>query len=171
MYAHRPHTMLALGTSVVLAALAPRPTVAQDETDRAEVLAVVDRLFDGMRANDGDMVRSTFVLGAILISTERDGAAATTVTAAEQFASAVDQASQEWDEPYWDPIVQIEDHLASVWIKYAFYVDGQFTHCGVDAFLLARGEDGWKIAALADTRERDNCELPPSRQPEPFADP
>jgi len=146
------------------AALVPRPARGQEDDERAAVLAAVDVLFDGMRANDGDMVRSAFAEGAVLISTERDGAPATQLMPFEQFASAVDGATREWDEPYWDPIVRVKEYLASVWIKYAFYLDGEFSHCGVDAFLMARGPDGWKIAALADTRERDNCELPPDRQ-------
>jgi len=152
--------------AVAAPAVLPAPALAQDAAERAAVLAAVDLLFDGMRANDGDMVRSAFVDGAVLVSTERRGAPVTTLTPVEEFASAVDRATREWDEPYWDAIVQIEDYLASVWVKYAFYLDGTFTHCGVDAFLVARGPNGWKIAALADTRESDNCELPPGRQPE-----
>jgi hypothetical protein len=139
---------------------------AQAGEEKAAVLAVVDRLFDGMRANDGDMVQSVFVEGASLIGTEgRDGAPETSYLPAEDFASTVGEATRSWDEPYWDPIVQIHDHLATVWIKYAFYLDGTFSHCGIDALILTRTSEGWKIAALADTRESDNCELPPDRQP------
>jgi hypothetical protein len=143
--------------------------LAQSGGEEAAVLAVVDRLFEGMRQNDGDMVRSVFVEGASLISTEgRDGSPQTRFTPVEAFAGAVDGATLPWDEPYWDPIVQIQDHLATVWIKYAFYMDTEFSHCGVDALILTRTTEGWKIAALADTRESDNCELPPDRQPNPF---
>jgi len=164
MHVHRVLSTFAIAAAAAAAVLT-EPALGQDANDRAAVLAVVDVLFDGMRANDGDMVRSAFADGAVLISTERNGAPATRLTPIEQFASLVDKATEEWDEPYWDPIVQIEDYLASVWIKYAFYLNGEFTHCGVDAFLIARGMDGWKIVALADTRERDNCELPPDHQP------
>lgn len=151
-----------LGTSA--AALEAQSTAEEE----AAVLAVVDRLFDGMRANDGDMVRSAFVDGASLISTEgRDGSPQTRFTPIDQFAEIVGNATQPFDEPYWDPIIQIQDHLATVWIKYAFYLGETFSHCGVDALILTRTADGWKIAALADTRESDNCELPPDRQP-PF---
>ena len=61
----------------------------------------------------------------------------------------------------WDPVVQIRDNLATVWVKYAFYLDGEFLHCGVDAFMLARTNDGWKIVSLADTSQKENCEMPP----------
>ena len=139
---------------------------AQASDEEAAVMAVIDRLFDGMRANDGGMVRSAFVDGAYLIGTEGpDGSPRTSYLSVEDFATTVGNSTRPWDEPYWDPIVQIRDHLAAVWIKYAFYLDGTFSHCGVDALILTQTGEGWKIAALADTRERDNCELPPDRQP------
>jgi len=152
---------------IALGGLAPAGDVLAQEDDRTAVLAVIDRLFDGMRANDGDMVRSVFVEGASLVSTENaQGEPATRLIPTEGFAEAVDNAEIPWDEPIWDPIVQIQDHLATVWVKYAFYAGEDFSHCGVDAFILARQPDGeWKIAALADTRQREDCEMPPDREP------
>lgn len=139
------------------------PLTGQDRAeDERAVLATLERLFDAMRANDLEMARSVFAENAVLISTEaNDGAPATRVMPVEGFLQAIGNATAEWDEPFWDPVVQIQDHLATIWTKYAFYLDGTFSHCGVDAVILARGADGWKIAALADSRERENCELPP----------
>ena len=47
--------------------------------------------------------------------------------------------------------------LATVWVEYSFYLGTRLNHCGVDAFQVARGPDGWKIIALADTRRRTGC--------------
>ena len=33
----------------------------------------------------------------------------------------------------------------------------QFSHCGVDAFQLAKYQEGWKVVTLADTRQREGC--------------
>ena len=102
------------------------PASAQTD-DEAAVLAVIDALFDAMRANDGDGIRSVFVDGASLILTEApDGSPVTRYIPVEQFASSVGNSTSSLDEPYWDPIVQVRDHLASVWVKYALYVDGEF---------------------------------------------
>lgn len=151
---------------LVVTGAAPSHVRAQWSEEEAAVLSVIDRLFDAMRANDADGVRSVFAEGASLIQTEGpDGSPRTGYIPAENFATMIGNATQELDEPYWDAVVQMHDHLASVWVKYALYVDGTFSHCGVDTFILTRSADGWKIAALADTRERDNCELPPDRQP------
>ena len=162
--ASRPRAVPAL-LAAIAAICGPVIVVAQED-DHAEVMEVIDRLFDGMRENDGDKVSSVFLEGASLIRTEGpDGSPEPRFMAAASFAQAVGNADRPFDEPYWDPIVQIHDHLATVWIKYAFYLGETFSHCGVDAFILARTDDGWRIAALADTSERDNCELPPDRQP------
>ena len=140
---------------------------AQDHAgDEQAVLAVLDRLFDAMRTNDGELARSVFAEGAVMIRTEgRDGGPATAINPAIGFIEAVGGATAEWDEPVWDPVVQIQDHLATVWIKYAFYLDGTFSHCGIDAVIMARSSDGWKITALADSRATEDCEMPPGRGP------
>ena len=66
------------------------------------------------------------------------------------------------EEPIWDPVVEVSDRLATVWVKYAFYADEQFSHCGVDAFQLFKSEQGWKIFQIADTRRREDCWEPPA---------
>ena len=59
------------------------------------------------------------------------------------------------------PIVQVDGNLASVWVEYSFYIGPRLSHCGVDAFQLARDASGWKIVAIADTRRRLGCsEIP-----------
>jgi hypothetical protein len=50
--------------------------------------------------------------------------------------------------------------LAQAWCDYAFYVDKSYSHCGVDAFQLFKGKDGWKIFHLADTRRKTGCTIP-----------
>lgn len=155
-----------IAVAVLAAATLAAPARAQQGGgDEGAVLAVVQRLFQGMRRADAALVRSTFVEGARLIGTaDREGDPAVRFLPADSFAAAAGNATQEWDEQFWDPVVQIRDHLATVWGKYAFYLDGEFHHCGVDAFTLARTADGWKIVSIADTRQTEGCELPPGRE-------
>jgi hypothetical protein len=40
-------------------------------------------------------------------------------------------------------------------MNYAFYLDDQFSHCGVNAFQLVRMEAGWQIIQITDTRRRE----------------
>lgn len=135
------------------------PGAAQNAEE--EVLAVVHRLFDGMRAGDSAMVRSTFAGEARLVSTGPQGMQ---VIPVDRFVQMVGTPHDSiYDEPIWDVRVQIDGPLAAVWAKYAFFLGTQFSHCGVDAFQLHRGPEGWKIFHLADTRQREGCEMPPGR--------
>ena len=130
--------------------------------DEAEVLAVVEALFDGMRAADSAAVRSTLHPEARLVGVA-DGEDGPVLRAESMdgFVSAVGTPHEEtWDERIWDPEVRIDDRLATVWVPYAFYLGETLSHCGFDAFQLYESADGWKIFQIADTRRREGCEIP-----------
>lgn len=147
---------------MVLAALA-LSTPLDAQVPQEEVLAVVRRLFDGMRAGDSTIVRSVFDANARLVSSgERDGQPTVQIQTVDGFVAAVGQPHDAvWDERIWDTEVRVDGNVAAVWTKYAFYLGDQFSHCGVDAFHLVRRAEGWKIVDLADTRRREGCETPP----------
>jgi hypothetical protein len=147
-------------TLVAALVLTPAMLPAQSATsDSSAVMTVVHKLFDGMRTHDSAMVRSVFAPGAHLISTGvRNGSPVIQDEAIDGFISAVGKPSTDvWDERIHDPVVQIDGGLATVWVQYAFYLNDKFSHCGVDAFMLAKGAAGWTIVSLADTRRREGC--------------
>jgi hypothetical protein len=142
----------------LLAAMAP--AAAQDPpADRAAVLAVVKRLFDGMRAGDSGAVRATFHPQALLATTvAKEGAATVRIDTVDAFVRAVGTPHAEvWDERIRKPRVELDGPLASVWVEYSFYLGNKFLHCGIDAFQVARDGDAWRIVALMDTRRKDGC--------------
>jgi hypothetical protein len=63
-----------------------------------------------------------------------------------------------WDEKTRNEVVHVDGPLAVVWTDYAFFAGQKFSHCGVDAFQLARTPAGWRIVALADTRKTEGCD-------------
>ena len=48
---------------------------------------------------------------------------------------------------------------------YDFHRDGEFSHCGVDAFTLVRTESGWKISGGVYTVETEGCAPSPLGPP------
>lgn len=150
-------------TPIILAALAAAslaaaPARAQD--DRAEVLATVQRLFDGMQRRDTALMRSAFLPGAKLFGmrTRPSGQAVIQQITEQQFAEAVARATgAEWRERTFDPEVRIEGTLATVWAPYDFHLGTEFSHCGVDAVQLLKTADGWRIVSVADTFQRSGC--------------
>jgi hypothetical protein len=143
-------------------ALLPVPS-AQSQSTEQEVMQTVRQLFDGMRKGDSAMVRAVFHPDAILQTTGvRNGQTMVGKIAADQFVRSVGAPRREvLDERIWNEKVFIDGPLAVVWTDYALFVGTRFSHCGVDAFQLAKMADGWKIIALADTRRTEGCKQGP----------
>ncbi len=126
--------------------------------ERAAVLAVVQRLWDGMKARDTAMARSVFDSSAMLSRVvNRNGEARVQLTAVSEFIEALGRATEPWNERMFAPEVRIDGALASVWTEYDFHLGDKFSHCGVDAFQLLKTSAGWKIVALSDTARREGC--------------
>jgi hypothetical protein len=133
--------------------------LAPDHPQRAEILAVVTALFDGMRTADSARIRTLFVPGAQLITTlVRDGAPTVQRDSLEAFLRSVGTPRGDaLDERTRNERVFMDGPLAVVWTEYDLFIGSRFSHCGVDAFQLARVGDRWRIISLADTRRREGC--------------
>ena len=151
----RPFCVVVALVALLLAGTAQ----AQSPDERAAVLRVITRLFDGMRAGDSAMVRSVFHPKAQLATAiVRQGNAIVEVDDLDKFVQAVGTPHGEvWDERLSNTAIQVDGTLASVWTDYSFYLGDKFSHCGVDAFHLAKVGNEWTIVGLADTRRRQGC--------------
>lgn len=148
-----------------LVAAAPRMAVAQSPAER-EVVAVVNRLFEAMTSRDTAALRSLFDPQARLVtSLMRQGQGVMQTETIDGWIRGLAGVpdSLRLVERIFDTEVRIDGPLATVWTKYTFHVNDRFSHCGVDAFQLARNGANWLIVALADTRQREGCQMGPSR--------
>jgi hypothetical protein len=140
------------------ATIAGRRITPRTVRDEAEVLAVMNRLFDAMRTRDTASIRALshpdlrlFVpLGATADHTIR-------TTTLDVFIAQIAAGEARLDERAIRPEVRVDGPLASVWTYYDFILGADFSHCGTDAFHFARGPDGWVIVGLAYTVQRDGC--------------
>jgi limonene-1,2-epoxide hydrolase len=145
----------------LLLALALLPIEAHAQaTTEDSVRAVVVKLFDAMRTRDSAAVRAVFVPGARLQTAmvQPDGTPLLRQDSVGTIVRAVGAPSNVvWDERLDAWHVRIDGPLAVVTTDYSFYLGSQFSHCGIDAFQLFRGTEGWKIFQLTDTRRRTGC--------------
>jgi len=135
------------------------PAAAQSSKD--EVLAVVDALFDAMRAADSAAVRKLFhpEMGKMASSGVRDSVAGVGFGAIDGFVKAVGESEPgAFDERIGPAEIRIDDNLATVFTPYVFHYNGNLLHCGVNVFLIARAGEAWQIVGLADTRRGQGCE-------------
>ncbi len=148
---------------LVSAALLLGPAAASAQSGDREVLAVVRRLFDGMRAGDSAAVRAVFEPTARMYTVaDRNGTPALTTDSLDKFVRAIGTPhAQMWDERTANEKVHVDGNLAVVWADYTFYAGDKLSHCGVDTFQLFRGPTGWKVFTISDTRRRTGCpEIP-----------
>ncbi|MCU0634448.1 MAG: nuclear transport factor 2 family protein [Gemmatimonadaceae bacterium] len=144
--------------------LAAAPPPAQPPATAADsALAVVQQLFDGMRAGDSSVVRRAFHPSASLFTAAvRNGASVVQQTTIDAFARSVGSPHPEvLDERLYQPVVHVDGGLASIWVEYSFFLGKTFSHCGIDAFHLARTGSEWKIISIVDTRRREGCRTTP----------
>ncbi len=155
--------VLATGAGAgTLEAQAATPAQAEQE-----VKAVVERLFNGMRAADSAAVHALFHPQARLQTTAlRQGEPVLRTDSLESFLRAVGTPRTEvWDERVSNLEVRTDGELATAWMDYAFYLDGRFSHCGVNALQFFRTKDrGWQIIQIIDTRRRECPRIPGARR-------
>jgi Putative lumazine-binding len=129
--------------------------LAAQTSDEKDVLAAVQKTFDGMAANDAARILSSMTADARLYGV-RNGAPY--AMPAEQWATRIASIKSQFIERFTKaPTVSIHGALANVWGEYEFLRDGKFGHCGVDSFNLLKTAEGWKVAAILDTEETTGC--------------
>jgi hypothetical protein len=142
----------------ILAAVAlPATARAQAAPPDAAVRAVITRMFDGMREADSAKVRSVFAPGARFVTVgTRTNPDTITYEAVDGWLAGIAKSNKTWDERVSNVTVQVDDNIASAWMNYHFYLNGQPRHCGIDVMQFAKVKGEWKVTQLADTR-RMNC--------------
>lgn len=142
------------------AALSLGAGAAHAQTVQDSVKATIQDLFRGMITADGALVRSVFGDSAVMqtIVTRKDGATQIVNESVDAFGEQVSKMVKGIaDERITFGNILIDGPLAMAWTPYEFYYKGQFSHCGVNSFQLVRGEKGWKIQYLIDTRRKQGC--------------
>ncbi len=141
---------------VILLLVAPR-TIAQ--SDKQEVLKIINELFKTMEARDEAAIRALFAPDGRLVSTSRRNNTQTPrVLTPEAFAKLAAETKAPYIERMFDVEVRVSGDLATVWGRYDFHVGEKLTNCGINAFQLIRTADGWKIIHITSTIETKGCE-------------
>jgi hypothetical protein len=139
----------------------PADVAAQDA--RAEVLVVLDVFFDGLRTKDAAKMATViepYTRLTLLRPSPTGGSQVMVMTAADFNARVTAAGQPALDEVIRDPEVRIDGDLATVWTRYQVRINGAVSHCGTDAFHLARISNRWKIVNVSDTFTQEGCGEP-----------
>ncbi len=137
-------------------------TFSQDSFSEMDAKHLIDTFFDGFHKGDTLIMKSVMVenLPNQTVFTNKEGKANVIDGNISEFLKAIGSrpSDQVWEEKLLDYSVQIDGNLAHVWTPYEFWFNGNFSHCGANAFTLAKTDDGWKIVHLIDSRRREGCQ-------------
>ncbi|SDA71678.1 conserved hypothetical protein [Algoriphagus alkaliphilus] len=134
---------------------------AFSQTEEEQVEAVIKSLFDGMRSKNADQVAASFSKDALMqtvISKPEGTEVGSNAVADFVKRIATTPAETQLDERILDYQIKIDGEMAAAWTPYHFYVNGNFSHCGVNSFQLVKIAGSWKIVYIIDTRRKESCE-------------
>ncbi len=136
----------------VLMLLFPFFLFGQNPTkDEDQIKAVILKTFSAMKSVDSVALKSCFTEKALLhISQVRpEGNIVREVPIASFVKNVMTRKPGDMDERVlsWGPIL-IDHEIATAWVPYEFYLNGKFTHKGVDAFILVKVREEYKIQTL-----------------------
>ena len=133
---------------------------AQNSDD--EIMKPINTLFEAFETRDSLLARQQFTENASLYALVKTNDSEGVILAdINKFMSFIgDQKRPNVSEPLWNPIIQRDDRIATVWVQYAFYYQNKFSHCGIDSFQLVRNDNQWKILSIIDTRRNTDCDIP-----------
>ncbi len=140
--------------SVIMLLLFPLFLFGQNQKqkkDEDQIKAVILKTFSAMKSVDSVALKSCFTEKALLhISQVRpEGNVVREVPIASFVKNVMTRKPGDMDERVlsWGPIL-IDHEIATAWVPYEFYLNGKFTLKGVDAFILVKVGEEYKIQTL-----------------------
>jgi hypothetical protein len=151
--------LLKLAAALIVVGCAAPPVFAQSSmAERDTVLAVVQHLLDAMSRRDANAARALITPGGRFVATLGDGTrSAPRVQGDTAFLANLETGKEKLLERIWDPVVQLQGPLATVWAPYDFHVNGKRTHCGIDSFTLLRTAMVWRVSEITYTVQPTGC--------------
>lgn len=143
--------------------LAFSDVIHADTDDRAAILDVMEKVFAAVHSSDPDDWRALQLAEGTTLSfrPSSDGtsdALEMRISSNEDFIADLKPDGRDYMERWTgEPTVLIRGAIAVVWGEYDFWIDGQFSHCGVDSVDLVKVEGTWKIANFMWTVETEDC--------------
>ncbi len=135
--------------------------VSSIHAQNQEVKKTIEDFFVAFHAKDTAKLKSVCSDKIILqsIMENAKGAKLSNESATEFFNSIASIPNDfKFEEKILNYSIQVDGTMAHVWTPYEFYINGQLSHSGVNAFTLFKENgseaSGWKIIYVIDTRRK-----------------
>lgn len=136
-------------------------TVAQNPKE-SEVKNVIQNFFKAFHKGDTLLLKQTMAENIVFqsASKNKEGKDVLRQDDVARFIKIIGSkrpVTEKWEERISTYTIKIDGNMANAWTEYEFWLDGKFSHCGVNSFQLFHDNGTWKIIYLIDTRRRSNC--------------
>ncbi|PKV51781.1 putative lumazine-binding protein [Aquimarina sp. MAR_2010_214] len=157
------HKLLILVTLLISYTTFSQKDVSKENKNKYEneVKQTILEFFEGFHAGDTAKMKTTIDenIAVQTIVRTKEGEVKTVKTEVEKILTAIQNRPEEqkWDERLLAFKIDADSAIANAWTPYEFYVNDNFSHCGVNVFQLFNDGKRWKIIAIADTRFKEGC--------------
>lgn len=131
------------------------------EKDKMAVKKTIETFFGAFHAQDSVALRNLVADDIVLQTTARNKEGKTIFRTQDfgaflkSIVSIPDSVAFEEKLTSWS--IQVDRTMANAWVGYEFWLNGNFSHCGINSFQLINFDGEWKIIYLIDTRGRAGC--------------
>ena len=129
--------------------------------EKALVKETVEGFFEAFHQQDSVGMKSFVADNVVLQTTGFDKTGKTVLQTTpigklyESIVSIPD--SIEFQEKLTSWSIQVDRTMANAWVGYEFWLNGTFSHCGINSFQMVNFGGEWKIIYLIDTRGKEGC--------------
>ncbi len=131
------------------------------KSDQEAVQRTIETFFEGFHKQDSLLMKSVLSKELVLQTTGRTKEGKTQFRSDNikklitGIVSIPDSVVFEEKLTSWS--IQVDRTMANAWVGYEFWMNGEFSHCGINSFQLINFDGDWKIIYLIDTRGREGC--------------
>lgn len=141
-----------------VSAQGPNPAGLEEQE---KVKQVIQTFFDGFHKQDSTIIKSTVADRVVLQTTGKDQEGKTRFREEEfsKFLTSICSIpdSVKFQEKLTSFSIQVDRTMANAWVGYEFWLNDEFSHCGINSFQLVDFNGEWKIIYLIDTRGKAGC--------------
>ena len=135
---------------------------AQSDIEK-EVEGVIKTFFEGFHKGDTLLMKSTMADNLVFQTAfknkeQKDILKQDEVSGFIKAIGSKRPVIEKWEERINSYTIKVDGNMANAWTEYEFWLDGKFSHCGVNSFQLFHDNGIWKIIYLIDTRRKSSCE-------------
>jgi len=148
------------GLFFVVILIISQPVGAQ-QAEENKIKELISLFFKGLQSGDTLLIKQTINKDLKLQTTfkNKEGKSILRNEDVSKFLNSVASKKPDdiWEEKLLSYNIQVDGTMANVWTPYEFYLNNDFSHCGVNSFQLFFDGKKWSIIYLIDTRRRQDC--------------